>query len=129
MLILCNGGGSNSAPHYLFKEGVQRSANRPNLELRIAHYPPYCSKRNPIKHQVFPHIIRACQGVIFHTVEVAQQFIERAKTSTGLRVTVGLLNKVYAIGRKSADDFKRNLKILFDDHLPKWNYRAVPQSV
>ncbi|MCX7411751.1 MAG: hypothetical protein NTZ32_27050 [Planctomycetales bacterium] len=129
LLILCNGGGSNSAPHYLFKEGVQRSANRPNLELRIAHYPPYCSKHNPTKHQVFPHIIRACQGVIFHTVEVAQQFIERAKTSTGLRVTVGLLNKVYAIGRKSADDFKRNLKILFDDHLPKWNYRAVPQSV
>ena len=61
-------------------------------------------------------------------MEIAQQFIERAKTSTGLRVTVGLLNKVYAIGRKYADDFKQNMKILFDDHLPKWNYRAVPQS-
>ena len=44
-------------------------------------------------------------------------------------MTVGLLNKVYAIGRKYADDFKQNMKILFDDHLPKWNYRAVPQSV
>ena len=58
---------------------------------------------------------------------IAQQFIERAQTSIGLRVTVGLLNKVYAIGRKYADDFQQNLKILFEDHLPKWNYRAVPQ--
>ena len=128
LLILCDGGGSNSATHYLFKEDLQRLANRLKIELRIAHYPPYCSKHNPIEHQVFPHITRACQGVIFHTVEIAQQFIERAKTSTGLRVTVGLLNKVYAIGRKYADDFKQNMKILFDDHLPKWNYRAVPQS-
>lgn len=128
LLILCDGGGSNSATHYLFKEDLQRLANRLKIELRIAHYPPYCSKHNPIEHQVFPHITRACQGVIFHTVEIAQQFIERAKTSTGLRVTVGLLNKVYAIGRKYTDDFKQNMKILFDDHLPKWNYRAVPQS-
>ena len=57
--------------------------------------------------------------MIFHTVEVAQQFIERAKTSTGLRVTVGLLDKIYTIGRKYADDFKQNMNILFDDHLPK----------
>ena len=57
--------------------------------------------------------------MIFHTVEVAQQFIERAKTSNGLRVTVGLLDKIYTIGRKYADDFKQNMNILFDDHLPK----------
>ena len=57
-----------------------------------------------------------------------RSFIERAKTSTGLRVTVGLLDKVYTIGRKYADDFKQNMKILFDDYLPKWNYHALPQS-
>ena len=127
LLILCDGGGSNSATQHLFKEDLQRLANRLKLELRVAHYPPYCSKHNPIEHQVFPHITRACQGVIFHTVEIAKQFIERAKTSTGLRVTVDLLHKTYATGRKYADDFKQTLKILFDDHLPKWNYRAVPQ--
>ena len=103
-------------------------ANRLKIELRIAHYPPDCSKHNPIEHQVFPRITRACQGVIFHTGEVAQQFIERAKTSTGLRVTVGLLDKDYAIGRKYADDFKQDMNSLFDDHLPKWNYRA-PTSI
>lgn len=128
LLILCDGGGSNSATQYLFKEDLQRLANRLGLELRVAHYPPYCSKHNPIEHRVFPHITRACQGVIFHTVDVAQQFIARAKTTTGLRVTVGLLEKVYATGRKYADSFKETMTILFDDHLPKWNYRAIPES-
>jgi len=127
LLILCDGGGSNSATQYLFKEDLQRLANRLGLELRVAHYPPYCSKHNPIEHRVFPHITRACQGVIFHTLEIARQFIQRAKTNTGLRVTVSLLDKVYATGRKYADNFKKTMKIQFDDYLPKWNYRAIPQ--
>ncbi|MEX0642970.1 MAG: hypothetical protein WD468_09735 [Pirellulales bacterium] len=61
-------------------------------------------------------------------LDIAQQFITRAKTTTGLRVTVGLLEKRYATGRKYADDFKQSMTILFDDHLPKWNYRAAPES-
>lgn len=128
LLILCDGGGSNSATQYLFKEDLQGLANRLGIELRVAHYPPYCSKHNPIEHQVFPHVTAACKGVIFHTVEIAKQFIERAKTRTGLSVTVSILDKAYATGRKYAEGFRENLKILFDDHLPKWNYRAVPQS-
>jgi hypothetical protein len=128
LLILCDGGGSNSATQYLFKEDLQRLANRLNMELRVAHYPPYCSKYNPIEHRVFPHITRACQGVIFHTLDVARQFIERAKTSMGLRVTVSVLEKVYSTGRKYAEGFKETMKIVFDEHLPKWNYRAIPES-
>jgi hypothetical protein len=127
LLVLGDGGGSNSATQYLFKEDLQGLANRLGLEIRVAHYPPYCSKHNPIEHRVFPHITRACQGVIFHTVDIARQCIERAKTTTGLRVTVRILDKVYQTGRKYAADFKQNMKILFDDHLSKWNYRAVPE--
>jgi hypothetical protein len=44
-----------------------------------------------------------------------------------LGVTVRILDKVYETGRKYATDFKQNMKIIFDDHLPKWNYRAVPE--
>ena len=125
--VLGDGGGSNSATHYLFKEDLQRLVNRLGVEIRVAHYPPYCSKHNPIEHQVFAHITRACQGVIFHTVDIARQFIERAHTMTGLRVTVRILDTVYQTGRKYAADFKQNMPIVFDDYLPKWNYRAVPE--
>jgi hypothetical protein len=127
LLVLGDGGGSNSATQYLFKEDLQGLANRLGVEIRMAHYPPYCSKHNPIEPRVFPHITRACQGGIFHTVDIARQFIERTKTTSGLRVTVRLLDKVYQTGRKYAADFKHNMKIVFDDHLPKWNYRAVPE--
>jgi hypothetical protein len=37
------------------------------------------------------------------------------------------MDKVYAKGRKVADGFKENLPIVFDEYLPKWNYRAIPQ--
>jgi hypothetical protein len=53
---------------------------------------------------------------------------ERAGTSTGLRVTVDILDKVYQAGRKYAEGFKESLKIVFDDILPTWNYRAVPSK-
>jgi hypothetical protein len=35
LLILCDGGGSNSATHYLFKEDLQRLADRLGVELRV----------------------------------------------------------------------------------------------
>lgn len=125
--ILGDGGGSNRATQEVFKQDLQRRADQVGVDLRVAHSPPYCSKPNPIEHRVFPHITRACQGGIFPTAALAKQFIERTTTTTGLRVTVGMLEAVYATGRKVAADFKATMKILFDGHRPKWNYRAVPQ--
>ena len=47
-------------------------------------------------------------------------------TKTGLRVIVNLIDKVYDKGRQVMDGFNENLPIIFDEHLPKWNYRATP---
>jgi len=46
----------------------------------------------------------------------------------GLRVTVSVLEKVYATGRKCVEGFQKTMKIVFDDFLPKWNYRAIPKT-
>lgn len=127
LLILCDGGGSNSATRYVFKEALQKLADRLGLEIRVAHYPPYCSKYNPIEHRLFPHVTRACRGVIFQTLETVRYYMAKAETTTGLKVEVSILEKVYATGRKCAEGFKETMKIVFDRFLPKWNYRAVPQ--
>ena len=129
LLVLCDGGGSNSATTYLFKEDLQELANRLGIEIRVAHYPPYCSKYNPIEHRLFPHLTRACRGVIFHTLEVVRYYMAKAETTTGLKVTVSILEGIYETGRKYAAGFKEGMKIVFDKVLPKWNYRAVPESV
>ncbi len=128
LLLLCDGGGSNSSSRYVFKEELEKLADRLVLEIRIAHYPPYCSKYNPIEHRLFPHVTRACQGVVFHTVQVVKALMENTKTRTGLEVTVDILDKPYEIGRKCAKGFKKNMRIVFDAFLPKWNYRAIPTA-
>jgi hypothetical protein len=129
LLLLCDGGGSNSATRYVFKEELQKLANRLGIEIRVAHYPPYCSKYNPIEHRLFPHVTRACRGVIFQTRETVQYYMSKAETSTGLTIEVGILEKMYETGRKCAAGFKKAMKIVFDAFLPKWNYRAVPEPV
>jgi len=128
LLVLCDGGGSNSASHYIFKEDLQALSNRLGLKIRICHYPPYCSKYNPIEHRVFPHVTRACKGVPLETVETVKHYIEKTETSTGLSVVVRMLEKVYETGRTYAKDFKKNMTIKFDEHLPKWNYTAIPRT-
>jgi hypothetical protein len=47
----------------------------------------------------------------------------------GLKIEVRILEKVYETGRKCAAGFKKAMKIVFDEFLPKWNYRAVPEPV
>jgi len=129
ILVLCDGGGSNSSRYYIFKQDLQALADEIGVEIRIAHYPPYCSKYNPIEHRFFPHVTRACQGVIFTSLELVKELLEKTSTTTGLKAFVHIIDKVYAIGRKVAADFKENMRIVFDDFLPQWNYRALPLAL
>jgi Rhodopirellula transposase DDE domain len=126
MLLLCDSGGSNNARHYIFKEQIQLLSDDLNIGVRIAHYPPYTSKYNPIEHRLFPHVTRACKGLVFKSVEIAKEAMGNARTKTGLKTVSSVLEKVYDTGKKVADDFKQNMKIIFDNFLPKWNYSAVP---
>jgi hypothetical protein len=105
ILLLCDGGGSNNARHYIFKEDLLRTVNKIEIPIRVAHYPPYCSKYNPIEHRLFPHITRALSGVILKTVDMVKALIRRTHTRTGLKVTVGILNKFYETKREATDRF------------------------
>jgi Rhodopirellula transposase DDE domain len=127
ILLLCDGGGSNNSHYYIFKQDLQALVNELGIEIRIAHYPPYTSKYNPIEHRLFPHLSRVCQGIIFDSVQTVQQLMAKATTRTGLKVFTTILDKTYQIGRKVAEDFKANMKIVFDELLPQWNYTAQPE--
>ena len=48
------------------------------------------------------------------------------KTKTGLKVFTTILDKVYNVGNSGSEGFKKDMKIIFDDFLPRWNYTAVP---
>jgi hypothetical protein len=92
----------------------------------VAHYAPYCSKHNPIEHRVFPHITRACAGVVFSSVSLVRELIEKACTKTGLKVTADILDGVYEAGRTATRHARDSLNIVHDSTLSSWNYRIRP---
>lgn len=129
VLVLCDGGGSHSSRHYIVKQDLQELAEDLGLRIRVAHYPPYCSKYNPIEHRVFPHLSRACKGVVFTSIALVKALMEKAKTRAGLQVQVRILDKLYETGRKVAADFKETMRIVFDEDLPAWNYVVLPEPL
>lgn len=127
ILILADGGGSNSSRHYIFKEDLQKLANEIGIEIRMAHYPPYTSKYNPIEHKLFCHVTEACARTVFTSIDLVKRLIEQT-SAHGLKVFVSLQEKVYQTARKASELFKQNMTIIKDDFLGQWNYRAVPTS-
>lgn len=128
ILALADGGGSNSSRHYIFKEDLQKLVNEIGIEIRIAHYPPYTSKYNPIEHRLFCHVTSACRGTVFSSIDIVKSLVDKTSTSTGLKVFTAIKNKVYLTARKATESFRENMSIIFDDYLGKWNYRAKPQQ-
>jgi hypothetical protein len=131
ILLLCDGGGSNPADKsngqaHLFRTDLQRLVNDLRLEIRVAHYPPYASKYNPIEHRLFPHLTRVCRGVIFHTIDVVAELMRKASTRTGLSVAVDIVDRVYEIGRQVSQAAKDAVNLVRDTVLPRWNYRILP---
>lgn len=126
ILLLCDCGGSNSANRYLFKHYLQQFSESIGVEVRVAHYPSYCSKYNPIERRFFPHVGRACSGMLFDSLDTVVKLMRQASTRTGLRTTVNVIRRLYATGQKATDEVKAALRIQFDKQLPNWNYVATP---
>lgn len=126
ILILVDCGGSNGYRHYVFKRAIQKLADTIGVEIDIAHYPAYTSKWNPIEHRLFPHITRKLKGVILKSVDMVKKLIETTTTKAGLVVKCNIINKTYETGKKMTQKEKDNLRIIHDDYLGHWNYKAVP---
>jgi hypothetical protein len=126
LLFLCAGGGSNSSRRHIFKHLLEQLASRIQLEIRVAHYPPYCSKFNPIEHRFFPHVTEACRGLLLTSLEVVRAAMEKTRTKPGLKTTVDILEGEYPLKEKAPKDYRESTKIVFDDELSAWNYCAIP---
>jgi hypothetical protein len=126
LLLLCDGGGSNGHRRLLFKQEIQDVAEASGLEIRVAHYPPYCSKYNPIDHRLFPHITRVCQGIFLKSAHMLRDLMRKATTRKGLRVFATVVDRFYPLGVEVADEFIEDMKLRFDRLMPAWNYVLLP---
>ena len=65
--------------------------------------------------------------MLLDNLDMVVALMRKATATTGLKTIVNVIRRVYQTGLNAMDEIKRNLKIVFDDLLPKWNYRAIPQ--
>ena len=123
ILILCDAGGANSYRHFIFKHRLMEFARETGLSIIVCHYPPYCSKWNPIEHRLFCHVHKAMSGVVFSDYETVKKLVEQTSTKTGLTVVVRLNLKKYQKGIK-IDKIKTDEKrIAYHPTIPELNYR------
>ena len=108
ILLLCDAGGANSYRHHLFRHRLQGFARATGLSVIVCHYPPYCSKWNPIEHRLFSQVHKAMEGVVFDSYETVQKCMEQTTTKTGLTVVVRLNLKAYPTGLKIRQSTNRS---------------------
>ena len=108
--LLCEGGGANSCVHHIFKQCLMKLAKTIQMNILVIHYPPYCSKYNPIEHRLFAPITRSWSGAPLLSVEMARQRAASTKTSKGMNVYATINNKSYETKRPIESTFVTKLK-------------------
>lgn len=126
ILLLCDAGGANSYRHHIFKDRMMKFAKQTGLSVIVCHYPPYCSKWNPIEHRLFSHVHRAMEGAVFADYKTIQHLIEQTSTKTGLSVVVRMNLKEYQTGLKIDKENMDKGRIIFHPEIPDLNYRIYP---
>ena len=101
-------------------------AEQTGLSVIVCHYPPYCSKWNPIEHRLFSQVHRAMEGVVFSDYQTVQKTIEQTSTKTGLTVVVRLNLKKYEKGIKIDKTALNEKRIAHHPVIPELNYRLYP---
>lgn len=128
LVILCDGGGSNSSSHKIVKQDLMDLSDRLGIRLLVVHYPPYCSKFNPIEHRLFSQVTRSWRGAPLMSVEQAADRAARTTTKSGLKVEVYIDKNVYQTKRKINQSYEKRVEkqVVFAPRLGKWNYLIKP---
>jgi hypothetical protein len=112
ILILADGGGSNSSRSRVWKHELQKNvSSKHGIKVTVCHYPPGCSKWNPIEHRLFSAISKNWSGVPLRTYQTMLNYIKTTTTTKGLTVNAKIVLKKYEKGVKISDDKMKSLPI------------------
>lgn len=128
--VLCDAGGSNGYRHHRFKQQLQGLAKELGLRIIVCHYPPYCSKYNPIERQLFAPLQRTIAGQLLVSLEQLKELFAQANTNPKnkepLKVFVRINTKEYETGMPSSRKLIDNKRILYHPEMPNFNYTILP---
>jgi hypothetical protein len=129
LLILADGGGSNSARSRVWKRQLQdQLCDRYGLTVTVCHYPPGCSKWNPIEHRLFGPISANWAGQPLLSWETMLGYLRGTTTETGLTVRAALHPDRYQTGERVSDAQMATLHLERHAVCPAWNYTLRPRS-
>ena len=84
MLILADGGGANGYRCRAWKVNLQEQlCDRFGLTVTVCHYPPGCSKWNPVEHRLFSQISINWAGKPLRTLELMLGYIRGRRRRPG----------------------------------------------
>ena len=127
LLILADGGGSNSSKNRLWKLSVQEKlCNQYGITVTVCHFPPGTSKYNPIEHRLFSEISKNWAGKPLVSYETILNYISTTKTSNGLTVKACIDTTKYDKGIKISDEEMKKINLKKHKVLPEWNYTIFP---
>ena len=106
------------------KQALMKLASTIGVNIIMVHYPPYCSKYNPIEHCMFGPISRSWSGAPLLSIENARTRAEATVTKKGLSIIATINQRTYETKRPIEESYESNKskRIIFDDELSKWNY-------
>jgi hypothetical protein len=128
LLVLADGGGANGYNLRTWKKDLQdRLCDAFGLTVTLSHYPPGCSKWNPVEYRLFSHISINWAGQPLRNLDLMLAFIRGTTTTAGLKVEARLDQGIYRKGRKVTDRQLKELALSTHDVCPRWNYTLTPR--
>jgi transposase len=129
LLILVDGGGSNGCRVRAWKQQLQEKlSDQLGLRVTVCHYPPGCSKWNPVEYRLFSQISINWAGKPLRSLEVMLGYIRGTSTRTGLKVKAFLQKGIYKGGQKVSKAAMDQFNLQPHAVCPDWNYTISPRS-
>lgn len=126
--VVADCGGANSVRTWGWKWALQQVANRWNVAITVAHYPPGASKWNPIEHRLFSQISANWQGEPLRSYETVLNFIGNTRDDGGLTCRATLNTAHYPTKVKVDAEQRQTICIKRSRVLPEWNYTIYPRT-
>jgi hypothetical protein len=129
LLIFADGGGGNGSRARAWKYNLQTKLCDPfHLTVTVCHYPPGCSKWNPVEYRLFSQISKNWEGKPLRTLSIMLGYIRGTTTKTGLTVKAYLDEGIYPKGEKVTREESNSLSLEHHEILPERNYTIRPRN-
>ena len=128
LLVMADGGGSNSSRTRLWTVEWQGLAHELGRRLAVCHWPPGTSKWQKIEPRMFASITQHWRGNPLVSHDVIVNWLGSPTTTTGLKIGAALEPGRDATGRKIPDGEFATMQIERAVFHGAWNYTIIPKE-